>query len=183
LAASSGTLPSVTSTAFTVSPAAAASLAFTVQPSSVVAGVAIAPAVQVKVSDAFGNIGRASCGSLALVGTGTLSGGGAVVSNASGNASFAGLSINLVGSKQLTASSGTLPSVTSTAFTVSPAAAASLAFTVQPSNVVAGVAIAPAVQVKVSDAFGNGVPGTSVSLALVGTGTLTGGGAASSNAS
>src|SRR5204863_421035 len=133
LTASSGALPSATSTAFTVSPAAPASLAFTVQPSNVVAGVAIAPAVQAKVADAFGDGGAA-------------------------------------------------PSTTSATFTVSPAAAATLAFVVQPTNAVAGVAVAPAVQVKVGDAFGNGVAGTSVSLALVGTGTLTGGDAASTDA-
>src|SRR5206468_1040247 len=108
--------------------------------------------------------------------------GGAVASDANGLATFPALSVNLVGSKQLTASSGALPTATSAAFTVSPAAAAALAFTVAPSNVVAGVAIAPGVQVKVSDAFGNGVPATSVSLALAGTGTLTGGGALVSNA-
>src|SRR5206468_3354467 len=121
--------------------------------------------------------------SLALVGTGTLTGGGAAMSDASGNASFAGLSINLAGSKQLTAASGTLSSVTSTAFIVSPAAAASLGFTIQPTNVVAGVAIAPAVLVRVAAAPCTAVLGSSVSLALVGTGTLTGGGAAVSDAS
>src|SRR5439155_25089442 len=115
LTASSGALPGVTSAAFTVSPAAAASLAFTVQPTDVVAGVAIAPAVRVKVADGFGNAVSGSTVSLALVGAGTLTGGGAAVSDASGNASFAGLSINLAGSKQLTASSGALPSVTSRA--------------------------------------------------------------------
>src|SRR5262249_17925363 len=121
--------------------------------------------------------------SLALVGTGTLAGGGAVVSDAGGIAGFAGLSVDLAGTKQLTASSGTLPGATSAAFTVARAAAASRAGGVQRAKGVAGVATAPAVQVKVLDAFGNGVPATSVSLALVGTGTLTGGGAAASNAS
>ena len=182
LTAASGVLPSVTSAAFTVSSAAATALTFAVGPSTVVAGVAIAPAVQVKVSDAFGNGVPARSVSLALAGTGTLTGGGAVVSDAAGLATFPALSVDLAGSKQLTAASGVLPTVTSAAFIVSPAAAVALAFAAGPSNVVAGVAIAPAVQVKVSDAFGNGVPAKSVSLALVGTGTLSGGGAVVSDA-
>src|SRR5262249_12879544 len=120
---------------------------------------------------------------LALSGTGTLTGGGAQVSDATGVATFSALSVNLVGSKQLSASCGVVTPLASVSFTVSPAAAASLSFTQQPTNVVAGVAIAPAVQVRVADAFGNAVSGTSVSLALAGSGTLTGGGAVASNAS
>ena len=54
-----------------------------------------------------------------------------------------------------------------------------MSFDVQPSNVAAGSSITPAVQVKVVDAFNNPVAGESVSLALVGTGVLTGGGARS----
>src|SRR5207248_3265091 len=130
-------------------------LSIVVQPSNVVAGVAIAPGVRAHVADDLGTSLPGAAISLGLVGSGVLAGGGAIASDADGVAGFLGLSVDLAGSKQLTASSGTLASVTSTAFAVSPAAAASLAFTVQPSNVVAGVAVAPAVQIKVADAFGN----------------------------
>src|SRR5207249_9264704 len=116
LTAASGTVPRVTSAACPASPAAAASLAFTVQPSSVVAGVAIAPAAQIKVADAFGNGVPGASVSLALVGTGTLSG-GAVVSDARGRKSgVSGESVDLGGSKHLTGSSGTLPSRTRAPF-------------------------------------------------------------------
>src|SRR5207245_2710833 len=137
------------STAFTVSPTSAAALTFAVGPSNVVAGVALTPAVQVKVSDACGNGVGGQLISMSLVGTGTLIGGGAVVSDAAGLATFSALSVNLARSKQLTASSGVLPTVTSAAFTVSPAPAAALTFVVGPSNVVAGATMVPAVQVKV----------------------------------
>ncbi len=182
LSASSGVLTPAASASFTVSSAAAATLAFEVQPSSITAGATIAPAVQVKVTDAFGNGVPTELVSLSLVGTGTLTGGGAVATDAAGVATFAGLSVDLVGSKQLTATSGALTPPTSAAFTVSAAAAAALTFDVQPSNVVAGATITPAVQVKVADSFGNPVADEFVSLSLVGTGSLTGGGALATDA-
>jgi len=183
LTATSGALPTATSTAFTVSAAAASVVSFAVQPSDVVAGASIAPAVQVKVADSFGNGVSGAPVALSLVGTGTLSGGAATATDATGTATFAGLSVDLAGAKQLTASSGALPTATSTAFNVSAAAASVVSFAVQPSDVVAGASIAPAVQVKVADSFGNGVPGASVALSLVGTGTLTGGDAVLTDAS
>jgi len=182
LTASSGSLPQATSAAFTVSPAAAASLAFVVQPTNVTAGAAITPAVQLKVFDAFGNGVAGTPVSLALVGTGTLTGGSAVSTDAAGFASFAGLRIDVAGSKQLAASSGALPGVTSGSFSVSPGAAASISFATQPSDVSSGAAIAPAVRVRVSDPLGNGVPSAPVSLALLGTGALAGRGATATDA-
>src|SRR5262249_21386491 len=148
-----------------------------------VAGVAIAPAVQVKVADAFGNGVAGASVSLALVGTGALSGSAPVASDAGGIARFNALSVNLVGGKQLTASSTGLPNAASGTFNVTAAAAVAQQWAQQPTDVVGGGGIAPAVQVKVVDGFGNGVAGASVTLALVGTGTLTGGGASATGAS
>src|SRR4029077_1440826 len=125
------------SSAFTVSAAGAAALSFTAQPTNVVAGVSIAPVVRVKVADAFGNAVSGTSVSLALIGSGTLTGGGAAASDAGGIASFSGLSVNLAGSKQLRASSGALPTSSSNSFTVSAAAAASLSIATQPANVIA----------------------------------------------
>jgi hypothetical protein len=176
-----GALPAVTSNAFTVSPRRRRR-SIAVQPADEVAGVAIAPAVQVQVRDAFTNPVAGTSVTFALLGGGTLTGGGAVVSNASGIASFNNLRVDLAGSKQLRASSGVLPTATSNAFTVSAAAAANLTFAVQPAGAVAGVNVAPAVHVLVRDAFTNPVAGTSVSLALVGTGVLSGGAAVASDA-
>ena len=175
LTATSGLL-TATSSAFTVSAAAPATLTFTSQPSTVVAGVAIAPAVKVRANDAFGNLVPGASIALTLNGAGALTGGGTATTDSTGTATFNALSVNLVGSKTLTATNGAV-TATSTSFTVSPAAVSSLAFTTQPSAVVAGVAIAPSVKVKASDAFGNAVPGASVALTMTGTGTLTGGAA------
>src|SRR5205807_6727307 len=68
----------------------------------------------------------------------------------------------------LTASAGGFAPVTSTAFDITPGTATQLAFTVQPSNTVAGAAISPAVQVTALDAAGNPVPSFtgSVTVAL-----------------
>src|SRR5439155_1469308 len=57
---------------------------------------------------------------------------------------------------------------TSTAFDIIPGTATQLAFTVQPSNTVAGAAISPAVQVTALDPAGNPVPSFtgSVTVAL-----------------
>src|SRR5207245_5943050 len=64
--------------------------------------------------------------------------------------------------------SSDLAPVTSTAFDIIPGTTTQLAFTVQPSNTVAGAAISPAVQVSALDAAGNPVPGFtgSVTVAL-----------------
>ncbi len=183
LSATSGALTPATSASFTVSAATAAALTFEVQPTNVVAGAAIAPAVQLKVSDSFGNPVADEFVSLSLVGTGTLTGGGALATDASGLVTFSALSVDVVGNKQLSASSGALTPATSASFTVSAATASALTFEVQPSNVVASATMSPAVQLKVADAFGNGVAGQSVSLALVGSGALSGGGAVATDGS
>src|SRR5262249_47470160 len=55
---------------------------------------------------------------------------------------------------------------------VSPAAPATVAFTVQPRTTTAGVSIAPAVRTTVKDAFANLVPNASVTMSI-GSGPLT----------
>jgi hypothetical protein len=177
LSASSGALTPATSSAFTVSAAAAATLTFVVEPASTTAGVAIAPAVQVRAQDALGNDVPGAMVTLSLVGSGVLTGGSPVATDGSGIATFSSLSVDLAGSKQLSATSGSATPASSAAFSVSPATPAELTFEVQPTNTLVTATITPAVQVKVADAFGNGVSGENVTLSLVGTGVLTGGGA------
>src|SRR5207302_1795464 len=65
-------------------------------------------------------------------------------------------------------SAGGFAPVTSTPFDIIPGTATQLAFTVQPSNTVAGAAISPAVQVTALDPAGNPVPSFtgSVTVAL-----------------
>src|SRR5262249_4851539 len=119
LTAASGALPTVTSAAFTVSPAAPASLAFTVQPSPALVNATIAPAVKVAVADAFGNSTPGASVALVLVGTGVLTGGGAVLADAAGVATFAALGVDRAGTFQVNATTGLVGPVASIAFTIS----------------------------------------------------------------
>jgi hypothetical protein len=134
--------------------------------------------VTVSLQDAYGNVVTSAADSVTVQltsGSGSLVG-TTTVAAVEGIASFAGLTVEVAGSgKRITATSGTLTSAVSDSFAVSAAAAASLAFVQQPTAVVAGAAISPAVTVGVQDAYGNAVPDMSVELSLVGTGTLTGG--------
>ena len=143
-------------------------LAFTVQPSSATAGTGIAPAVAIQ--DASGNT-VTSATNLVTVALGANPGGGSLsgattLNAVNGVATFSGLSINKAGSGYtLVASSTPLTSTTSAAFTITPAAAAKLAFTGQPSSGTAGVALAP-VAVAIQDAFGNTVTGFTGSVTM-----------------
>jgi hypothetical protein len=178
LRASFGTLEAVDSSAFAITPAAAARLAYVTAPGAAVAGVALTPAVQVEVLDTYGNrtasTATVSVALQANPGNAALNGARSVAAVA-GVATFSTLSINVAAQGYtLEATSGALQAVSSGTFDVAPAAAAALAFTVQPSNAVAGEALSPAVEVTVRDAFGNTVPVTdTVTLALEG-GTLHG---------
>ncbi|HEX8245887.1 MAG TPA: invasin domain 3-containing protein, partial [Longimicrobium sp.] len=166
LSATSGSLTGATSSAFNITPGAAAKLAFGQQPTNTAAGAANTPAVTVVIQDANGNTVPTATDNVTIaIGTnpsgGTLSG-TATVAAVNGVATFSNLSIDKVGSGYtLAATSGSLTGATSTAFDVTPGAAASLAFTTQPSNTAAGAAITPAVQVTIRDAFGNTVTGAS----------------------
>src|SRR6266481_2169792 len=186
LAASSAGFTGATSTAFNVTPGTAAQLAFTVQPTNVVAGAAIAPAVQVSIEDAKGNVVTTATNMVTIAigtnpGGGTLSG-TATVAAVAGVATFSTLSIDKTGTGYtLAASSAGFTGATSTAFNVTPGTAAQLAFTVQPTNVVAGAAIAPAVQVSIEDAKGNVVT-TATNMVTIAIGTNPGGGTLSGTA-
>ena len=176
-----GGLTGATSTPFDVSAAAASRLVFTVQPSNVAAGAAIAPAVQVTAQDAHGNIATAFTGTVTL-GLGTNPGGGTLSGTAtaaavSGVATFANVSINKAGTGYtLTAAATGVTGTTSAAFNVTAGGATRLVFTVQPSNATAAAAITPAVQVTAQDALGNTDPSFSGSV-TVALGSNPGGGA------
>src|SRR5439155_16636896 len=91
-------------------------------------------------------------------------------------ASFSTLSIDKTGvGYTLAASDGSLGGATSSTFNITPAAADHLVFGVQPTNTVAGVAIGPAVTVRVLDQFGNLVTGDTSNV-TVAIGTNPGGG-------
>ncbi len=184
LSATSGALVADTSVGFTVAVGAANKLAYNVQPSSEVAGVAISPAVSALVQDAGGNTVTSSTASVTMAigtnpGGGTLSGTLAVAASG-GVATFSNLSINKVGTGYtLVGASTGLTSATSTPFNITVGAAAKLAFTTQPTAVVAGVSISPAVAATVQDANGNTVTSSSASVTVAigtnpGSGTLSG---------
>lgn len=164
-------------------------LGFNVEPSNVVSGEAINPAVAVRVEDILGST-VTSDNSTAITlslktnpGNGTLTGGGTVtVTN--GIAVFPNLSINKAGvGYVLEAKSPTVvKSGVSSPFNVVHGAAAKLLFHQGPTNVVSGAVINPNVTVRVEDANENIVTSdntTTVTLTLEqnpGGGMLTGNG-------
>ncbi|HEY7824597.1 MAG TPA: hypothetical protein VIG24_17275, partial [Acidimicrobiia bacterium] len=188
--ASGTSLTAGTSASVTVNPGTAAKLAFTVDPSNVVAGVAISPAVQVTVQDAYDNTVTGATDSITLAigtnpGSGTLS--GTVVKSAeNGVASVADLSINKSGTGYtLTASASNLTGATSATFDVSAATAASIAVNAGDNQTATvGTSVSTLPSVLVTDAFGNAVQGTAVTFAVAsGGGTLASSGSATTNSS
>src|SRR5206468_3769014 len=145
-----------------ITPGAATGLGFGAQPGTTVATRQISPAVKVRALDAFGNVATGFTGAVAIAlgsnpGGSTLSG-TTPVAAVSGVATFF-VSLNRTGTGYtLTASAGGFAPVTSTAFDITPGTATQLAFTVPPSNTVAGAAINPAVQITALDPAGNLVP-------------------------
>jgi len=160
------------SSGFSITPGAATQLVFGTQPGTTVANRQITPAVKVRALDAFGNVATEFTGAVAIAlgsnpGGSTLSG-TTPVAAVNGVATFF-MSLNKSGTGYtLTASAGGFAPVTSTAFDITPGTATQLAFTVPPSNTVAGAAISPAVQITALDPAGNPVPSFtgSVTVAL-----------------
>ncbi len=157
-------------------------LAFMQQPGGTVAGSAVngEAGVSVAVEDCVGGtVGVDSSAVTLTLSGGTFAGGGntATAAAIAGVATFSNLMIDAAGSYTLTASDGALTGTTSGSFTVSPAAAAELAFTQQPADAMVGRPLSPAVTVTVQDAFGNTVTTdtSSVTIALGG-GTFSSGG-------
>lgn len=161
LAASAGSLTAASSALFDVTVGEEVTqLTFSVQPSDVMAGQPIAPAIQVSAQDGQGNTVTSFTGDVTMAigtnpGSGTLSG-TTTVAAIGGVATFDDLAIDRAGTGyQLLATSGALTSPSSAAFTVAPGAATQLAFAVQPSNTIVGTPIVPAIEVTAQDAAGN----------------------------
>src|SRR5207253_913498 len=124
--------------AFNITPGAANKLTFGVQPSDATAGVAISPAVTVRIEDVFGNLTASTANVVMAIGTnpggGTLSG-TLTVAAVGGVATFSDLSINKSGTGYtLAATTAGLTGATSSAFNITAAAPNKLNFGVQPSN-------------------------------------------------
>ena len=156
LVATDGTDTSA-SASLSVTPAAVSTLTFMQQPTDVVAGQAIAPAVVVQAQDQYGNVISGDTVTVAVENypSGTLYSSFMATTDSNGNATFDNISLPTAGSYMLVATDGTVSTGNSTSFVVGPAAASMLVFAQQPSNVPAGTAISPNVVVDVEDQFGN----------------------------
>lgn len=149
-----------TSSPFDIGAGEATRLAFRVQPSLSTAGEAIAPAVVLAPVDAFGNTvptfsGQVDLrlgsnpGSTALLGTTS-------VELAAGFATFSDLRLeNAASGYTLVASSAGLQDGVSAQFDVVAGTVAEIVFAVQPGNVLDNFVLAPAIQVRFRDRFGN----------------------------
>ncbi|MBK6404037.1 MAG: hypothetical protein IPF66_02780 [Holophagales bacterium] len=189
LTAASAGLTSAVSSSFTITAGPASQLAYVQPPTPTAPGATITPAVTVQLQDAAGNpvsFGGTTITLSLTSGNGTLSGTTSQPTNASGLATFADLSIDLAGSKVLTAASAGLASAVSSAFSITAATATQLAYVQQPTNAAAEATIAPAVTVQLQDAGANpvAIAGTTITLSLTsGNGTLSGTASRVTNAS
>ena len=161
-----------TGSTLTVTPAAANKLVWKTAPSSkAVAGTTLNAAV-VAVQDTFGNVVTSDHSSVKVtLSSGTFAGGSATatVTAINGLATFSSLAINITGTYQLTASDGSLTTVTSGNVAITPSTLASLSFQQNPTTAIAGVAFSPAVKVAALDQYGNLVTtSTQVTLTLTG---------------
>ncbi|MFL5343349.1 MAG: S8 family serine peptidase [Hyalangium sp.] len=159
LVASASGLDSATSSAFNITPAAAAKVAFVTQPSTGIAGAPLAPAVQVAIQDAFGNTTNSSANvtvSMNPNADGATLGGTTTVAAVGGVASFTNLLITKAGAGYtLSARSGTFTGNSSSPFDIGAAAAYRVMFTQQPTDVLAGVTFTQPVRATIFDRYGN----------------------------
>ncbi len=149
----------------TATPGAADQLFFATEPSDAVAGEPIAPAVELRVRDEFGNLTDASV-TVAIganPGGGTLSG-TTTASTVDGIATFANLSINKAAAGYtLVATTSGVGDVASNPFAIGPAEPASLQLEAGNDQVqVIGLPLDDPFVVRVFDAFGNAVGGAPV---------------------
>ncbi len=185
LTASSTGLTLATSSGFNITVGSATRLAFTTQPGGGTAGIAWSQQPLVTVQDALGNTVTSSSASIILSigtnpGSGVLSG-TVTVNAASGVATFAGLSLDKVGTNYtLLASSTGLSGATSSMFSISAGTATQIVFTTQPGGAASSTAFAIQPVVTIQDAYGNTVTsgadaGAPLTMSLnSGTGTLSG---------
>ena len=155
LKATSNGLTSACTTAGTVvSSGLPAKLAFFVQPTDVTAGSSISPSIKIQVLDSNNALVSTATNSVTLAigtnsGSGTLSG-TLTASASAGVATFAGISINKIGSGYtLTATSSGLSSATSGTFNVTAGAASKIVFkSTSPASVVVGACTSSAYTIE-----------------------------------
>ncbi len=169
-ASDSASSASLASGTVAITPAALSSLSIQQNPTTGIAGVALAPAVKVAALDQYGNLLTTSTTVTLTLTGGSFAGGGTTVteSTSGGVATFSGLIINTAGNDTLKASVGSLSSA-SFSLAVNPAAAKQPVWQTAPASTgVAGTTL-NTVLVQVQDAFGNQVTaGATVTLKLTG---------------
>jgi hypothetical protein len=164
---------SVTQTGFEIKAGTATKLAITTQPSNSVSGIAFdstntAKRVTVVVQDEWGNLVSDATNAITPDLVDSVSGlsrneSKSAVSATSGSAAFTGLSYGKAGSHKIVFSATGLTSVTSSAFTISPAGVSKLLWIVDPGSalgqtqVVNGKEIPIAPVLELTDASGNRV--------------------------
>jgi hypothetical protein len=160
-----------------ITPATTATrLVFAQQPTSVIAGHNLCPAVMVYIENASGKIVTTDNTMVTLAiatgPSGATLGGTVSVAAVKGVATFKNLKLTMAGTYTLIAtdSADKLTSVPSNKFAISPAQASKLVFIKQPTDVTAGNIISPAVSVAVEDQYGNIVTtgNSTVKLSLIG---------------
>jgi len=157
LVASSGSLSSANSNAFNVTPTVATHFSVT-GPSSSTAGTAFS--ITVTALDSSNHVVPTYTGTVTFTSTDVqalLPGNYTFNSGDAGAHTFTnGVTLDTAGNRSVTATDTVSSSITgSLTVAVNPAAPSKLVFGQQPTNVVAGASISPAVTVKVLDPFGN----------------------------
>ena len=188
LVVATGVASPITFTAFTVpDDVNAEQTSVTAVPTTIAASTgSSASTITVTARDQFGNVIKGKTVVLAATGTGNSLTQPPDPTDANGVATGM-LSATQAETKLVSATVGTVAITQLATVVVQPATAQSLAFLVQPSNVVAATNIAPAVQVEILDAFANRVTSATNGIGLTiandaGGGTLTGGGPVTANA-
>ena len=160
LTASAGSV-SGNSSSFTITPSAAATLAFLTQPTGTTAGSTI-NSVTVKASDSFGNLEGVGVSVTVAIASGSLNGTLIGTTNGSGQVTFSNLSINAAGTYTLLASCTGATGATSNSFIIT-AGAGLFTFLTEPTSTTAGTILNP-ITVQVADGFSNPLAGVTVTI-------------------
>ena len=154
-------LTGISSNAFNVAVGGPAKLAFSIQPSTVIAGDKMVPPPQVVVQDAVGNLIANDTGLVVLqvlTGTSTTPR-NATVSAVNGVARFDSLRINAAGAAFTLSAVGpvgrNLAAAVSSVFSVTPGSAKKLVFTVPPTSNIVNTAFLTSPAVTATDSLGN----------------------------
>ncbi|MEI8194346.1 MAG: cadherin-like domain-containing protein, partial [Phycisphaerae bacterium] len=144
-----------------------------------VAGQTIVPGFAATVQDQYGNTVTTNSSNVTIAtntGPGTLSG-TTTIAAVNGIATFSNLSLTTAGSYTIKVTDGALTLATSGSFSVSAGIASQLLISQQPTNVIQGQIISPAVTVQVTDQYGNVVTSDNSNITMAvntGPGALSG---------